>query len=162
MGATIAQPAGWVEHAPIVAEATVEIAAPPERVWAVIADHERWPAWFPGVSRVEITGGDGIGLDATRRVTLRGGTRFDERIIIWEPGHAFGFTVVAMRPRVFRSLNERVTLDDLGDGRTRVTYRQGFDTSRWFAPVLQRLARKRLPASLQAGLAGLARQVGDR
>jgi uncharacterized membrane protein len=32
---------------------TVEVFAPPERIWATLVDLERWPEWTPTVTRVE-------------------------------------------------------------------------------------------------------------
>ena len=32
---------------------TVEVFAPPERIWAVLVDVDRWPEWTPTVTRVQ-------------------------------------------------------------------------------------------------------------
>ena len=42
--------------APVRASAEVEVAAPPEVVWALLSDFAGWPAWNPVVSDVEVDG----------------------------------------------------------------------------------------------------------
>jgi uncharacterized membrane protein len=35
-------------------ERTIEISAPPERIWAIMSDVARWPEWTPSVTSVEM------------------------------------------------------------------------------------------------------------
>jgi uncharacterized protein YndB with AHSA1/START domain len=151
------RPADWTLRAPVTVRATREIAVSAADVFAVIADHEGWSTWFANVQRVVVTRGDGQSVGAGRRVTLRGGVTIDEEFLIWDPPRAFGFTVVAMRPRVVRSLNELVTVDDLGGARCRVTYHQGVDPRAGSAWLVRALARWILPKVLGRALASLER-----
>ena len=48
--------AGIDEQAPVVGASEIEIAAPPETVWAVLADLERWPSWNRDVKSMSIDG----------------------------------------------------------------------------------------------------------
>jgi uncharacterized membrane protein len=35
-------------------ERTIEISAPPERIWTIMSDVARWPEWTPSVTSVEV------------------------------------------------------------------------------------------------------------
>ena len=43
-------------NAPAVAHAEVEAAAPPESVWAVLAEIDKWPRWNPDVKSASLAG----------------------------------------------------------------------------------------------------------
>jgi uncharacterized protein YndB with AHSA1/START domain len=44
----------------------VEVAATPDEVWAVLADNERWPEWFPAAKACRTTSNQAEGVGATR------------------------------------------------------------------------------------------------
>lgn len=61
---------------------TIEINAPPAKVWAVIGEFHDM-SWHPAVTKTEGEGGNVV--DAKRRLTLQGGGTIDEIIAKYEP-----------------------------------------------------------------------------
>jgi hypothetical protein len=100
----------------------VEIAAAPADIWAVLVDHESWPEWFDVIKEVTVTG-PASGVGAKRRVRLSG-LELDEEFVAWDVDERFAFGAVAASVGLFTSISERVTIDDLGDDRSMVTYTQ--------------------------------------
>jgi uncharacterized protein YndB with AHSA1/START domain len=43
-------------RAPVIAEGTIQIDAPPEIVWGVLTDIAGWPSWNPGVKTAQLRG----------------------------------------------------------------------------------------------------------
>jgi uncharacterized membrane protein len=81
-------------------ETTVDIAAPPERVWQVMRDITRWHEWTPSVTSVKILGDAAFAVSS--RVMIR-----QPRLppALWtiteiQPGRAFSWVSVAPGLRV--------------------------------------------------------------
>ena len=47
---------------------SIAIAAPPETVWRIVRDVERWHEWTPSITSVELLDGGGLVLGARARV----------------------------------------------------------------------------------------------
>ena len=115
----------WINQAPFRVEARAESTASPDQVFAVLADHERWPEWFPRLNKVTVIGAaEGVG--ARRRVELSG-MSVDEEFIVWDPGARWSFTGYDARPRFTRSLVEDCILTPLPDGGTTISYTMYMD-----------------------------------
>ena len=157
MRATERRPLEWADQAPLIVQATGTSPAPPEVVFDVLADHERWPEWFGAVKRVEVTG-ERAGVGASRRVHIPGGT-FEEVFIAWDRGERWSFTVTAARPPILRALVEDCRLTPDGTG-TRIDYRMCFEPTRWAAPVM-RLVAGQMRKQLQTSIDALGRRAAD-
>lgn len=100
----------------------IEVEAPPERVWRLLTDPAELPRWWPDAAELE----PGIG----GRVVLRFGPGdVSGEITAWEPPRALAFTWIGSdRPTV--ELHVAFTVEDLGDGRSRVSVvHSGFETA---------------------------------
>ncbi len=148
----------WAESAPVRIEARGESTASPQDVFEVLADHERWPDWFTGVRKVEVTG-PATGVGARRRVVIPGAT-VDEEFIVWDPGERWAFTGLAARPRFTRSLVEDCRLETTEDGGTAITYTMCLDPLPLLRPMVKLLAG-RIRANNCRALANLAQRAAE-
>jgi uncharacterized protein YndB with AHSA1/START domain len=63
----------------------IEISAPPEKVWAILMEAERWPAWYEGADNVSIVTSDQPTLEANSVFTWKTmGLNFESTIKEYE------------------------------------------------------------------------------
>jgi uncharacterized protein YndB with AHSA1/START domain len=156
MAPLVPQTIEWIDIAPIRIEARAQSSAPPADVFAVLADHERWPEWFPRLREVTVLG-PAAGVGARRRVALPGAT-VDEEFIVWEPGVRWAFTGIAARPRFTKSLIEDCRLDELPSGGTAISYTMYLDPPAVMRPMVKAVGG-RIRANNSRALVNLARRA---
>ncbi|MFJ6751749.1 SRPBCC family protein [Streptomyces sp. NPDC091266] len=102
----------FLESAPLRLVFAAEISAPPEAVYAALADDvEGWSRWFTGVSGSAPTDG-GKGRD----VRLTGGTRFIETVLAAEPDEHYAYRADTTNAPGLRALLEDWRLTPAGGG----------------------------------------------
>ena len=155
------QPAEWIHSAPVQASATRELDASPGEVFEALCDHESWPEWFETIKKVERFGSIETGVGSNRRVFINDRIAIDEEFNVWEPNTAWGFTILSMKLPVLKSMNELVTIEDLGEDRSKVTYTMGIAPKALFVPLVK-VARKQLSKNLGAALDNLGPHIATQ
>lgn len=138
----------------IEVERSARIQAPPQRVWALVADHEGMPDWLPVREVVRRRPGrpDPNGVGALRVVRLWG-LAIEERITAFEPEKHFSYRVVEGAP--VRDHHGHVSLEPDECG-TRVCWRVRV---RPLVPGTGWLLRRVVARLVEAGVDGLARRA---
>ena len=105
---------------------TIDIDAPPAKVWSIAGDFVGLPRWYPPAPQARLVYGKNNTVGAIRELTRANGTKVEERLIEYDPvlltlTYTYGEGMV-MSSDYFAT----VTLFDLGAGRTRVEWRARF------------------------------------
>lgn len=147
------------ELEPIEFAAEIAVAAPPEVVFAFIADHQRLPAWVPGLRRVEVdnslaltTGGVGTRRTLYPFVGLSG----VEVIVDFEPPHRLAYRASdeSLRGMLTQHLAE-ISCQPVAPGTHLRWVVRGVPARRWWQRVVARLV---FNYALCTGLANLRRR----
>jgi uncharacterized membrane protein len=138
---------------------SIEIAAPPARIWAVVSDPTRVLSFMSGVTRWEVEGSPRTGLGSRCRVLFRIGAAEIGGLIEfveWDEGRELAWTsVLGIDQR------GRWRLRPTANGRTRVELRMAYGVagagiSGW---VAERLAAPTLSGHLRRTLRALKRLI---
>lgn len=161
MATLTTQPPDWIHSAPFIARETRTVEASPAEVFDALADHENWPQWFTNIASVERIGDRSDGVGSKRRVHINKRVVVDEEFNVWEPGERWGFTILTSTLGGLRSMNELVTIADLGDGRSEVTYTMGIDP-KFPVSILLKAARRGVHKNLGRALDNLGPYIAEQ
>lgn len=138
--------------APVFSEGRIEIAAPPEAVWDLMADIHRWPSWNPDVKEVSVQGEVAEGTvfrwkagPGTITSTLRLVDR--PRALGWT-GRTFGIDAIHVWRFEKRGATTIASMEESFDGLT--------------ARLFRRRLQKQLDATTNLGLQNLKATVEQR
>ena len=102
-------------------EEIVEIAAPPDEVWAVLADVENWPSWTASTRSVRLTRPGPLGVGSTVEIKQPRLPKILWTITEFDPGRSFTWT--ARTPGVHSTGEHAITPTATGST-VRLTFAQ--------------------------------------
>lgn len=87
-------------QAPLRVERTISLNAGPEKVWALVSDHEKIPTYLPLIEKVTVDNSNAStanGVGAVRICSL-GDMALKEEIRLWEPNRALAYALSEDNP----------------------------------------------------------------
>ncbi|MEZ5372885.1 MAG: SRPBCC family protein [Microthrixaceae bacterium] len=120
----------FFDSAPTRHHTSVEIAATPEEIFAVLLDADSWVKWAMPITGVDWTSGFPIEVGSTRTVHMRGKLVGYEEFIAYEHGERMAFRFNEASKDGIKAFAEDYRVTDLGGGRSRVDWTMAMDTGR--------------------------------
>lgn len=118
--------ASFFDTAPMRFRNTVELDAPPAKVFSIFEDGDSWPKWFRAIHKVVWTSGKPYGVGTTRTVSLAAAT-VGEQFFRWEQDRRCSFYVTAQSVPMAYAFAEDYLLEEIAQGRTRFIYSVGIE-----------------------------------
>jgi mxaD protein len=88
LGAALGGNAAWADPPKTIrVTETVEIKAPVDKVWATVRDFDSLHKWHPGFASDELLSGGNGKVGAVRKLTIKDGPTFTEKLIAFDAGH---------------------------------------------------------------------------
>ena len=139
----------FFSSAPLTATATARLGAPPAQVFASFADAPQWLRWWPMMTTCKWVV-DTAAVGAEREVAVRLLGRYRERMIAWQPGERFAFTMVASNSPMASQIAEdyRLTADGTGTRVDWVLAARPRTLGRLAAPVMRVTMRRMFNAGM--------------
>jgi ribosome-associated toxin RatA of RatAB toxin-antitoxin module len=133
--------------------ASTEIDAPLDRVWAIVADVESWPEWQSTLSAVDVEERDAEGRPSLCEVMFDAGVQTIRTLqrLRYEPPRSVSF---AQEKGSLKSLHGSWRLEDLGDDRTRATYKLEVEPGGMLSMLVRGAVEERLREVLVMRLPG--------
>jgi hypothetical protein len=106
----LALPGLALAHGPVrlKVEEGIKIAAPADKVWALVKDFCSISTWHPLVAKCDGKGGDKEG--ATRTLTLKAGGKIEEELVKYEDGKSYKYKITQGDLKVLPVSNYQSTL----------------------------------------------------
>ena len=147
----------YAEGAPFCFLNEAELPAPPDRVWAVLADGSTWPRWFKDFVSTSWTSAAPYGVGSTRDVNLKM-LSVRETFLAWEPGRRFAFRIDAITLPLVTAIMEELTLTPVEGGKTRLRWKASY-TPTPLMRVIHPVARAIFGGMFKTTLANLSRYL---
>lgn len=122
---------------------TIEVEAPAEDVWALLATFDHWPTWGPSITTVEVDT-DEVAPGVTGRVRTAVGVWLPFEITEVMPGRSWDWRVAGIPATGHR-------VDPIDDRRCRVTFTTPWPTAPYLVVLASALRRIRRLASRTPG-----------
>ncbi len=101
---------------------SARIAAPPEKVWEVLADYPNVYQWVPYIKHSRATTAHTSGIGAGRACQIPGFGETDERVIEWDEGRSFRYEIQSSGGPIKRASNRWTVRKEAGGSLVQVDF----------------------------------------